>query len=460
MLISVYIVKLKPSIQLAKIKANQRHIMKNIINIYNQKIIQKQYVKLYIFNILSAKRVILFSASLVSIDHVFAEQLTPYLNLEIKAGLQFSVSDTQDTSWYEQGTAQIDALSGLSLADSVFSLDVATDSNVSYTLNGQVSENTEHSLGITEFWANYRPLSSSKYRHNFRFGSFYPSMSLENNDTAWTSTYNNNFSAINSWFAEELKVSGLEWSISRPGRAFRSKYSLTGVGGLFVGNDTIGSIISWRGFSLHSTQTNIGDSVYFANYPSIQSGDLEKQPNWVNPYLELDNRVGHYFGGHIKHRSGFETRLYHYDNNGDPLVLKHQQYAWDTRFDTVSLFYPLSDKSQFLAQWLYGNTIMGNNAVNLDYKAWFALLSHDYEPYKMSLRYDNFETIDRDDLEDDNNDGHGEAVTVSLARNIKPTLSIRFDVTGLNSYQANRSDVSQNKYNKDTLYQVSGQYHW
>jgi len=285
-------------------------------------------------------------------------------------------------------------------------------------------------------------------------------MSLENTDTAWTSRYNQNFSAINSWFAEELKVSGLEWSMSRPGRAFRSHYSFTGVGGLFAGNDTIGSIISWRGFALHSTQTNIGDKVYFADYPSIQSGPLEKQPNWVNPYLELDNRIGHYVGGHLKHRNGFEARLYHYDNNGDPLVLKHQQYAWDTRFDTLAIFYPLSKRSQLLAQWLYGNTVMGDNAVNLDYKAWFTMLSHDFRPYKISIRYDKFETVDKDDLEGDNNNGHGEGITLSLAKNVNSSFKVKLDVTRLNSYQANRSSLNQDNYNTESLYQISALYHW
>lgn len=401
-----------------------------------------------------------FSFALVSIDDVIAEQLTPYTNLDIKAGASLSTSDTQSKSWYDMGSSQLDALNGLTFSDSVFGLEIDTESNISFVVNGQVSENTESAFGITEFWANYRPLTKSKYRHKFRFGSFYPSLSLENNDTAWTSTYSNNFSAINSWFAEELKVSGLEWSVTRPGRAFRSKYSLTGVSGLFMGNDAIGSIISWRGFSLHSAQTNIGDRVYFADYPSLQSGALEKQPNWVNPYLELDNRIGHYFGGHLKHRNGFEARLYHYDNNGDPLVVKHQQYAWDTQFDSLAIFYPVAVDTQFLAQWIYGNTIMGDNAVNVDYSAWFAMLSHNYEMYRFSVRYDKFKTIDKDELEGDNNNGHGEAVTLSLAHQLTSKLNLSFDVSGLNSYQANRSDLNENRYSKDNLFQVSAIYRW
>lgn len=410
--------------------------------------------------LISVKKCLAYSLTFMSIEQVYAAQLTPYTNLEIKGGVTLGASDTQANSWYDRDSGQLDSLSGLSLADSVFSLDIATDSNFSYKVHGQASENTESSIGVTEFWANYRPITSSKYRHNFRFGSFYPSMSLENNDTAWTSTYSNNFSAINSWFAEELKVSGLEWSITRPGRAFRSKYSLKGVGGLFIGNDAIGSIISWRGFSLHSAQTNIGDRVYFANYPSLQSGALVRQPNWVNPYLELDNRIGHYLGGHIKHRSGAEVRLYHYDNNGDPLVVKHQQYAWDTRFDTISLFYPIAKDTQFLAQWLLGNTIMGDNAVNVDYRAWFSMVSHDIENYKVSLRYDNYDTVDKDQLAGDNNNGHGEAITLSLANQVNSELNLRFEVTGLNSFQANRADLNQETYTKDAVYQVTAMYRW
>lgn len=421
---------------------------------------QKQIVAI---KIALAKKQSLYSAFLgllVSIDHVSAQQLSPYINLDIKTGVLVAASDTQDDAWYDQGTSQIDSLSGISLTDSVFSLNAATDSNLSYELKGQVSQNTENFAGITELWANYRPLTASKYRRKFRLGSFYPPMSLENTDTAWTSPYSQSFSAINSWFAEELKVTGAEMSFTRPGRAFRSKYTMTGVGGLFMGNDAIGSILSWRGFSVHSAQTHLGDRVYFADYPSLQTGALEKQPNWVNPNLELDNRIGHYYGGHLTHRNGFQARLYRYDNNGDPLVLKHQQYAWDTRFNSLALFYPINKNTQLLGQWLDGNTIMGDNAVNVDFQAWFALISHDFEAYKISVRYDNFETKDKDELEGDDNNGHGESITLALAKRLNPSFTIKTELTGMNSYRANRSDLNQDNYTKDALIKISGQYLW
>ena len=88
------------------------------------------------------------------------------------------------------------------------------------------------------------------------------------------------------------------------------------------------------------------------------------------------------------------------------------------------------------------------------------MLSHTFDRYQISMRYDNFETKDKDELVGDDNNGHGEAVTLSFTKQIKQNLNVRFEVTELNSFQANRADLNQEQYTRDALYQVSTQYTW
>lgn len=392
---------------------------------------------------------------------VLAAPVSPYLDLDIKGNVQAYWADSSVDNWWDRGSGQLEhSDSGASLGNQVFSLHAVPPGDFSFRLNGQYSQQTESELGITEAWASWSPLPINRYRVLVRAGAFYPSMSLENTDTAWTSPYTQSFSALNSWLAEELRVGAVEARITRPGRFFRSPHTLTAVAGAFQGNDALGTILSWRGFAIHNTQTLIGDQVDFAKYPSIQSGGLARQPAWVNPTPELDDRTGYYLGGHWSHRSGSEVRAYFYDNNGDPLVFEHGQYAWDTRFGSLAAFYPLNEDWSLVAQWMNGRTEMGPAAVVVDFDVWFTLLSLKQDNNRYSVRYDHFRTIDQDNYVGDDNDGQGEGWTLSWQHQLTPNLNAGLEAIYLDSRQDSRVQLGESASQSQSLVTAQIGYKW
>lgn len=372
-----------------------------------------------------------------------AAELTPAVTLKAKG--EFSLLHVRQqpdglNPWWQGGTGQLAyAHSGLQPGPQLLALQLETDSNWSGTLHAQWHRIPTADLGITEAWLSYAPLPMSGYRLRARAGYFYPAMSLENTDTAWSSPYSSNFSVINSWLAEELRARGLEFSLSRPGRFFNTNSSWQAVAGLFQGNDPLGSIISWRGFASHPFQTNLGEQVRFSNYPSIRTGLLAPQPAWVQPSRELDHRTGYYLGLHWTHQSDTELRVYHYDNNGDPLVFRHGQYAWDSKFQSVAWQQQLTENWRLVSQYLTGSTEMGPQAVLLDYQSWFSLLHFDGGSYRVNLRYDHWQQQDLDQLPGDDNNGNGHGWNLSLQLPFTEEFMVALEWSRLNSHQANRA---------------------
>lgn len=346
---------------------------------------------------------------------------------------------TAQKNWFNGGTGQLYyAERAIEVGPQYLSLDVATNSAISARLHAQWHAKPEAGLAVTEAWINWAPLPVAGYRLRGRLGYFYPQMSLENTDTAWTSPYSSTFSAINSWLAEEIRTRGAELNISRPGRFFKSNHSWSAVAGAFQGNDPAGTILAWRGFALHNVQTGLGERVRFADYPSLRSGPLEMQNAWVEPSRELDHRIGYYVGVHWQYLQDTRARAYFYDNQGDPLQFSHQQYAWRTRFSSLAMQHVINDNWQIVAQWLDGNTLMGPAAVDADFAAWFLLAHWQHNDVSFTLRYDDFKVNDKDTSPGDDNNGYGQALLFALAYRLTTELSIAVEHLTLDSVQQNR----------------------
>lgn len=387
------------------------------------------------------------------------------LTVRAKGELVWSETENQQTvskNWFNGGTGQLHyAKRPLSLGPQYLSLDMAGDSAISARVHAQWHSAPEAGVSVTEAWLNWAPLPVNSYRLRARLGYFYPQMSLENTDTAWTSPYSSTFSAINSWLAEEIRSRGAELSISRPGRFFQSKHSLTAVAGAFQGNDPAGTLLAWRGFALHNLQTGLGERVNFADYPSLQSGPLELQPAWVEPTRELDHRTGFYAGVHWQYLQNTRLRAYYYDNRADPLVISHQQYAWRTRFSSLAAQHVINDNWQLVAQWLDGDTLMGPGAVAADFSAWFVLLHWQHNALSASIRFDDFNVTDTDTTPGDDNNGEGQAMLLALSYRFSPAFSLSAEYLSLRSTQQNRQQQwSWPAGQRQTLTQLIATWRW
>ncbi|MBZ9611377.1 hypothetical protein [Rheinheimera maricola] len=402
---------------------------------------------------------VIYSCLLLSLPAAAAELLVSGTG-EMLLNSSSAIPDWQ-RPWYDGGTGQLaHHQDGVQLGPQYLSTQLLTETAWSAQLNAQWHSAPEAGLSITEAWLNWAPLPQSGYRWRARLGLFYPAFSAENSDIAWTSPYSSSFSAINSWFAEEVRVRAVELSLSRPGRFFRQPYSWTLVGGVFQGNDPAGTVLAWRGFAIHNLQTGQGERVNFASYPSLNSGVLQLQPAWVEPTRELDHNNGFYTGLHWQYQQHSRFKLYYYDNQGDPLVFSHGQYAWRTRFVSAAWQQAVTPSISVLAQWLAGDTLMGPAVVDVSFDAWFLLAHWRQDTLSASLRYDRFRTLDRDSTPADNNNGNGDAWTLALSYQLNPVWQLSLEHIRFNSVQYNRMQWQWPVNERQANTQLILRWHW
>lgn len=363
------------------------------------------------------------------------------------AQVQFVAGD-DEASFLNRGTGLLrhDDQNDIELAHLFLDLKSDLSSTIKFHTVLNHTESPESFTNFTQFSLSYKPILSSKYRWQFRAGMFYPELGFENPDMGWTSPFNYTHSAISTWIGEEMRIGGGEFKLTRPGRAHgASPHTFALVGSAFKGNDTTGTILAWRGWGLHDKQALFNETIPFAKYPSIgPGGEVEKQAAWVEPFREIDGRFGYYIGGHWDYQKKSRMRYYYYDNNADELILgRDGQYAWHTKFHSLSWQYRFNNKFRLLSHYMNGNTKMGAGVVDVDFNAWYVMMSYKTGAHRISARIDNFETIDRDSINStDDNDGHGSALTASYRFTYDKHWQFGTEYLYGKSFQANRAQFN------------------
>lgn len=282
----------------------------------------------------------------------------------------------------------------------------------------------ENELGVTEAFLEWRPVPKSANRHRVKLGAFYPELSLENDAAGWGSGFSISSSAINTWLAEELRTIGAEWTLQRPLGAPSSGRHLKWLAAMYYGNDPTGTLLAWKGWSLHDRQTRLNDVLPLPALPQVgPNGMFANQVVKAEPYVETDDRPGYYYGMEWRvHRRASVTAM-HYDNHADPRSLREGQYGWTTRFDHAGTKIELPADIGLVAQWMRGTTVMGpllngRYVVDTGFASNFALLTKRIGQHRVSLRYDDFEVSDYDfvPLDDSSESGHAWTVAYRFDR--------------------------------------------
>jgi hypothetical protein len=293
-------------------------------------------------------------------------------------------------------------------------LDAVWHGKLGLHLNPQADRNK---LGVIDAYLQYRPLPRAGVRARVKVGAFRPPLSFEHGPSGWETLYTTNASAINSWVGEELGLLGAEVSLKRDLASARSPfYWAVAVSG-FYGNDTSGTLLSWRGWSVNNWQTPWGGVVALAPLPVI--GAVPGQDQRIEPFLELDNEPGYYAWVELGHASRLRLRYLRYDNRADPLVRAQGQAGWRTIFDSLSLQVALPGQVGLVAQWLDGVTYAGpklwggRHAIDNGYDSQFLLVTRTVGAHRFSVRHDWFSVTDRDFNPIDPNDENGTGWTLS-----------------------------------------------
>ncbi|HET9314261.1 MAG TPA: hypothetical protein VFQ51_01685, partial [Vicinamibacteria bacterium] len=256
----------------------------------------------------------------------------------------------------------------------------------------------------------------------------FPPTSRENTEPLWSSPYTLTLSALNSWIAEEVRLTGLEVGVSHE----TVRDELVAAVTVFGANDSSGALLAWRGWALGDRLSSVGEDLPLPPLPTLQPGGAfgKQRAEGTRPVDELDDRPGFQARARWRRQDVALVQASWLDNRGDR-GLHDGQYAWRTRMLSLGGEAHVGSRFVLVAEAARGDTGMGVETgphVDLDFTAGYVLASWRAGGVRFSARYDRFENRDRDGTaEPDQEDG--EALTVALLW--EPTTHLRLGVEGL-----------------------------
>lgn len=376
--------------------------------------------------LLTGRRIAPVLASLIATSASGAESDRHDLTIDVSAG--YTSASTDLTAWPDGG------LSKLRITDdefTVFRAFVDYRGRLTPTLSARVIadyvDDASSGLDLTEAYIDWRPIPSSPNQHAVRVGAFYPPFSLENGDAGWQSPFTYSYSAINTWLGEEIRPVGAEWSLRRRlGGANELRAFAAG----FYGNDPAGTLLFWRGWSLHDRQSRLHDNFDIPGLPVFTGGVVTgTRRQTLKQFVETDHDPGAYAGVEWRYGRRALVQLARYDNRSDPYSFADGQWGWDTDFDHVAVQVDLPLEVGLIAQWMRGVTDWVGGAqqdgslppysrfVQDEFESRFVLLTRQLGGmHRLALRYDTF-SMDRLNVSPplQADDGHAWTLSYRLA---------------------------------------------
>jgi len=299
-------------------------------------------------------------------------------------------------SWYSGGFAKLryDADSfPIQLGKAGLHLDYRLTDTVWIRTLSAAHTGPDADAGVIEAYLQYRPVPRSPLRVRTKVGAFHLPVSTENKGIAWSSLYSTTPSVINTWVGEELRVIGTELELSWLGRPRQSAHDFSVTGGIFGFNDAAATIIAYRGWSPHDRQTHLHSKLRLI--PEIPG-----QIRQFDPFREIDDRPGYYVAASWAYMQRITLSAMHYDNRAEPTAIRNGQIAWKTRFDHASAEIELAGDIKLIGQYMVGDSLIDNRVTgfgsDVDYRAWFVMLTRLINKHRLSLRYENFKVDDLD----------------------------------------------------------------
>jgi hypothetical protein len=261
----------------------------------------------------------------------------------------------------------------------------------------------------------YADVSNEHWR--LRAGMFWLPTSRENVDPLWTSPYTITFSALNSWIGQEVRPIGadLQWT--------PNFYVVAGAT-VFRGNDTMGTVLAGRGWSLGNRLTVYDEAI------RVPLEELTKPVE-----RDLDDRNGYSARLRFQLPERAMIQFTHLDNKAELVPDLHGQEPWRTRFDVVSASAGSNDSTTLAAEYAWGWTAVGFDTgsgigtYTMNLATGYVLLSHKRGAERWSARVERFTTHSRDFEPDDTAREHGHAVTLAWLHQSTPHLRLGLELT-------------------------------
>lgn len=379
---------------------------------------------------------VLIPATLAVSQLISANALAQDANsrLDIAVGIDMAyVSVSGYESWTDGSVGKLRySDDGLKLARTFLDFEgrLADTLNATVVLEGY-ADGLGTAVDLTEAYLEWRPVPKSANRYRLKVGAFYPRISLENVGRGWSNPYLQNSSAINTWVAEELRSFGAELSWNRKPSSLGGRHDLGINAAVFWGNDPAGSLLAWKGWSIHDRQSRFSDKLPLPPLPQIEPGMMfEAQDPYVEPFREIDDAAGYYVNLEWRIANRLIVRAMHYNNEADPTSIVSGQYGWYTEFEHLGVQTTLPGEIGLIAQWMTGSTVMGPDPgngihpVDVEYDSYFVLLTRNWGKHRLSARYDNFDITQNDSTPEDNNPEYGLGWTLGYQIAIDDNLTL------------------------------------
>jgi hypothetical protein len=352
------------------------------------------------------------------------------------------VNATGPQSWLERGWGRLESGGD---GDAFFATtQVGVDWTLSRYLDVHVSgvgrrDAAGTDAGLVEAYANAR-VEFGLDHLQLRAGQFFLPTSRENRDALWSSPYTIHFSALNSWIGEEVRPIGLDLEY----RHTTSRgHAITTAATAFRGNDTMGVLLAWRGWSVGNRLSTYDDVLPLPRNSTLpQFFPLQREG--TKPFgKDLDGRTG--YAARVRYAVPQQRGnvLYTYvDNRGDRL-LHDGEYAWATTFHLLGAELGDPDKVVVATEWMKGRTSMGvrtGNWVDADFFAAYALLSAKRNRHRFSARYEFFNTEERDFSPAERNEENGRSWTLSWLFDLTAPLRLGAELTQIVGERPNTPD--------------------
>lgn len=331
-----------------------------------------------------------------------------------------------------------------------------------WSLGGTVvaiaQQGQEHAVDLSEAMLTFKPMMAGETRASARLGLFWPPISLEHGHADWRVEETITPSAINSWVGEEVKVAGLEGTVSTP----VASGHVAATGAVFGFNSTAGTLLGFRGWALHDEKaTAFGRQTL----PPLDPFWITAQAARTRPVLQADHRVGWYGKLAWSPAQALQLEYLHYDNRGDPeLLLRSLQWGWRTRFDNVGAVAVLGPVT-FKAQAMQGRAQMGYkltpglNALDLRFRSAFLLATVPAGRARLSARVEAFGTRNRGSRPQGPAGEDGWALTAAAKRDIGPYISVLGEVLHISSERDDRASLALRPRQRTNQLQIAIRLH-
>lgn len=321
-------------------------------------------------------------------------------------------------------------------------------------VTAQAQSHQETPVDLAEAFLSWRPTPRSDTRVSARAGLFWPPFSLEHDGVAWTAPRTLTPSAINTWIAEEVKVVGVEGTVTQELAGHR----FTLQGAAFYDNDASGTLLTYRGWALNGVRTTLNGAIPLPPFGTntIHEGQYDE----AQPSLELDGRPGGYVRVEWRPPAPVALEVSYYTNAANPHLFIDGQWGWRTTFANLGLTWRPAPGWEVLAQGMFGRTYFGEHTpygwyVDVDFHSAYVLATRVTGRHRVTARVDGFGIDDLSFKDIDNSGEHGWAATADYAYALTDRLSLWAELLHIDSRRQARADVGRGPGQTQTVLQLA-----